>query len=257
MKCMFVFTIFVIFTQSAFALDCNTLTDNGECQAGCEWNETSHTCDKCPRGTYSTGGESQCADCYIPNDASLTGEDPGTVDEYSCPWTLTCGENAYFDKESGQCTSCGEHYTSIYHDNGGFTMTFNGTGQEEFNILAEQYSHDNVCEPNVKQITLDPGTKFNTDPNNLWPGTEDFYPPKKVYYKYDTGFRMDDSAENLWNNYLPDNALQPTNDLKTFLGYAENASMCSDGKLVFDSNAITMIYATFLHPWLRVGKITQ
>ena len=234
MKRMFVFTIFVIFTQSAFALDCGEPTTDG-CPAGCELS-TYNECIECPLGTYGTGGKSQCADCYKPNDASWTGEEPGMVNEYSCPWTLTCSANAYFNKETGQCTSCGDNYTSIYHDNGGFTMTFNGDGQEKFNILAEQYSHDNVCEPNVERITLSPGTKFNTDDNNLWPGTTDVYYTKGVYYKYDTGFRMDNSAENLWDPYLPKDALQPTNHLKTFLGYAENASMCSTGKLVFDSN---------------------
>ena len=238
MKRMFVLPLFIIFTQNAFALDCKKI--DGSCPAGCGWNTYTSDCQECPLDTYSPGGESQCADCYIPNDASLTGENPGMVDEYSCPWTLTCGENAYFDKESGQCTSCGDNYTSIYHDKGGFTMEFRGTGQEEFNILAERYSHDNVCEPNVKRIQLSPGTQFNTDDNNLWPGTTEVYYTKGVYYKYDTGFRTDNSAIGSWVTKLPDNALQPTNHLKTFLGYAENASMCSDGKLVFDSNGNLM-----------------
>ena len=238
MKRMFVLPLFIIFTQNAFALDCKKI--DGSCPAGCGWNTYTSDCQECPLDTYSPGGESQCADCYIPNDASLTGENPGMVDEYSCPWTLTCGENAYFDKESGQCTSCGDNYTSIYHDKGGFTMEFRGTGQEEFNILAERYSHDNVCEPNVKRIQLSPGTQFNTDDNNLWPGTTEVYYTKGVYYKYDTGFRTDNSAIGSWVTKLPDNALQPTNDLKTFLGYAENASMCSTGKLVFDSNGNLM-----------------
>ena len=239
MKHALILSLCIIFTQNAFALDCTKIGDS--CPAGCGWYETTRSCIACPPGTYSTGGDMACADCYRPNEyADWTGEDPGKVDEYSCPWTLTCGENAYFDKESGQCTSCGDNYTSIYHDKGGFTMEFDGKGQEEFNILAERYSHDNVCEPNVERITLSPGTKFNTDDNNLWPGTTDVYYTKGVYYKYDTGFRMDDSAENLWNDYLPNNALQPTNYLKTFLGYAENANMCSAGKLVFDSNGNLM-----------------
>lgn len=237
MKHALILSLCIIFTQNAFALDCGEPTTDG-CPAGCELS-LDNKCLECPLGTYGTGGKSQCADCYKPNDASWTREDPympGMINEYSCPWTLTCDENAYFDKESGQCTSCGDNYTSIYHDIGGFTMEFDGTGQEEFNILAERYSHDNVCEPNVTQIKLSPGTQFNTDDNNLWPGTTEVYYTKGVYYKYDTGFRMDNSAIGSWNPILPNNALQPTNYLKTFLGYAENANMCSTGKLVFDSN---------------------
>ena len=239
MKHALILSLCIIFTQNAFALDCERSPDNG-CPAGCGWNTTTSLCDECPLDTYSTGGDMACADCYKPNGAKLTGEEPGMVDEYSCPWTLTCSANAYFDKESGQCTSCGDNYTSKYHDKGGFTMEFRGTGQEEFNRLAEQYSHDIVCEPNVKQIQLSPGTQFNTDDNNLWPGTTDVYYTQGVYYKYDTGFRMDNSAIGSWDPILPNNALQPTNYLKTFLGYAENASMCSTGKLVFDSNGNLM-----------------
>lgn len=239
MKRMFVLSLCIIFTQNAFALDCDMIGDS--CPAGCGYDNDTRYCIECPLGTYSTGGKSQCADCYRPNEgADWTGEEPGMVNEYSCPWTLTCSANAYFDKESGQCTSCGDNYTSIYHDKGGFTMEFRGTGQEEFNRLAEQYSRANVCEPNVKQIQLSPGTLFNTESNNLWPGTTDVYYTKGVYYKYDTGFRMDNSAIGSWDPKLPDNALQTTNHLKTFLGYAENASMCSTGKLVFDSNGNLM-----------------
>ena len=54
MKRMFVFTIFVIFTQSAFALDCGEPTTDG-CPAGCELS-TYNECIECPLGTYSTGG---------------------------------------------------------------------------------------------------------------------------------------------------------------------------------------------------------
>lgn len=235
MKRVLILAFFIIFTQNAFALDCE-LTDNG-CPAGCGYDKDLNECAECTVGTYSAGGYDACADCYRPNEgADWTGEEPGMVNEYSCPWTLTCSANAYFDKESGQCTSCGDNYTSIYHDKGGFTMEFRGTGQEEFNRLAEQYSHDIVCEPNVKQIQLSPGTQFNTDDNNLWPGTTEVYYTKGVYYKYDTGFRLDDSAIGSWNPILPDKALQPTDHLKQFFGYAENANMCSDGKLVFDSN---------------------
>ena len=236
MKRTFIFPLFIIFTSNAFALDCEMIDKEKGCPVGCVYDELSRACSECPAGTYGPGGYEPCADCYKPNDASWTGEEPGMVNEYSCPWTLTCSANAYFDKESGQCTSCGDNYTSIYHDKGGFTMEFRGTGQEEFNRLAEQYSHDIVCEPNVKQIQLSPGTQFNTDDNNLWPGTTEVYYTKGVYYKYDTGFRMDNSAIGSWNPILPNNALQPTNYLKTFLGYAENANLCSDGKLVFDSN---------------------
>ena len=94
----------------------------------------------------------------------------------------------------------------------------------------------------VKRINLYAGTKFNYNagPSDRWPGTSVGYFDKSVEYAVGIGFRMDDSAENLWNPYLPDNALQPTDHLKQFLGYAENANLCSDEKLVFDSNGNLM-----------------
>ena len=94
----------------------------------------------------------------------------------------------------------------------------------------------------VKRIKLYAGTKFNYNAaaKDRWPGTSNSYVDKSVEYAVGIGFRMDDSAENLWDPYLPKDALQPTNHLKTFLGYAENANLCSDGKLVFDSNGNLM-----------------
>ena len=78
----------------------------------------------------------------------------------------------------------------------------------------------------VKRINLYAGTKFNYNagPSDRWPGTSVSYFDKSVEYVVGIGFRMDDSAENLWNDYLPDKALQTTNYLKTFLGYAEDCS---------------------------------
>ena len=93
----------------------------------------------------------------------------------------------------------------------------------------------------VKRINLYAGTKFNykAGSSDRWPGTSVSYFDKSVEYVVGIGFRMDDSAD--WNDYLPDKALQTTEDhLKQFFGYAENASMCSDGKLVFDSNGNLM-----------------
>ena len=123
-----------------------------------------------------------------------------------------------------------------------------GCGYDEMNDACYECSageygpggHEPCVE--VKRIKLYAGTKFNYNAgsSDRWPGTSDSYFDKSVEYAVGIGFRMDDSAENLWNPYLPDNALQPTNDLKTFLGYAENASMCSTGKLVFDSNGNLM-----------------
>ena len=86
----------------------------------------------------------------------------------------------------------------------------------------------------VKRINLYAGTKFNYNAgsSDRWLGTSVSYFDKSVEYAVGIGFRMDDSAENLWNDYLPDKALQTTNYLKTFLGYAED---CSSGQ-VFNSD---------------------
>ena len=46
MKRMFVFTIFVILTQNAFALDCKRINDS--CPPGCGWNEALRYCAACP-----------------------------------------------------------------------------------------------------------------------------------------------------------------------------------------------------------------
>lgn len=123
-----------------------------------------------------------------------------------------------------------------------------GCGYDEMNDACYECSageygpggHEPCVE--VKRINLYAGTKFNYDAgsSDRWPGTSVSYFDKSVEYAVGIGFRMDDSAENLCNPYLPDKALQTTDHLKQFLGYAENASMCSDGKLVFDSNGNLM-----------------
>ena len=138
MKRMFVFTIFVIFTQSAFALDCGEPTTDG-CPAGCELS-TYNECIECPLGTYGPGGYEPCVE--------------------------------------------------------------------------------------VKRINLYAGTKFNYNagPSDRWPGTSVSYFDKSVEYAVGIGFRMDDSAENIWNDHLPDKALQTTDHLKQFFGYAEDCS---------------------------------
>ena len=139
MKRMFVFTIFVIFTQSAFALDCGEPTTDG-CPVGCGYDEENKFCYECSAGMYGPGGYEPCVE--------------------------------------------------------------------------------------VERINLYAGTKFNykAGSSDRWPGTSVSYFDKSVEYVVGIGFRMDDSAENLWNDYLPDKALQTTNYLKTFLGYAEDCS---------------------------------
>ena len=107
-----------------------------------------------------------------------------------------------------------------------------GCGYDEMNDACYECSageygpggHEPCVE--VKRIKLYAGTKFNYNAgsSDRWPGTSDSYFDKSVEYAVGIGFRMDDSAENLWNPYLPDNALQTTNYLKKFLGYAEDCS---------------------------------
>ena len=119
-----------------------------------------------------------------------------------------------------------------------------GCGYDEMNDACYECSageygpggHEPCAE--VKRINLYAGTKFNYNAaaKDWWPGTSNSYVDKSVEYAVGIGFRMDNSAIGSWNPILPNNALQPTNYLKTFLGYAENANLCSDGKLVFDSN---------------------
>ena len=107
-----------------------------------------------------------------------------------------------------------------------------GCGYDEMNDACYECSageygpggHEPCVE--VKRIKLYAGTKFNYNAgsSDRWPGTSDSYFDKSVEYAVGIGFRMDDSAENLWNDYLPDKALQTTNYLKKFLGYAEDCS---------------------------------
>ena len=76
----------------------------------------------------------------------------------------------------------------------------------------------------VKRIKLYAGTKFNYNagPSDRWPGTSVSYFDKSVEYVVGIGFRMDDSAD--WNDYLPVQALQTTDHLKQFFGYAKDCS---------------------------------
>ena len=140
MKRMFVFPIFIILTQNAFALECEIIDEKTGCPVGCGWNNDDAFCEPCSAGMYGPGGYEPCAE--------------------------------------------------------------------------------------VKRINLYAGTKFNYNAgsSDRWPGTSNSYVDKSVEYAVGIGFRMDDSAENLWNDYLPDKALQTTNYLKTFLGYAEDCS---------------------------------
>ena len=138
MKRMFVFPIFIILTQNAFALECEIIDEKTGCPVGCGWNNDDAFCEPCSAGMYGPGGYEPCVE--------------------------------------------------------------------------------------VERINLYAGTKFNykAGSSDRWPGTSVSYFDKSVEYVVGIGFRMDDSAD--WNDYLPVQALQPTNYLKTFLGYAEDCS---------------------------------
>ena len=148
MKRTFVFPIFIILTQNAFALDCKMIDEEKGCPVGCEYKTDFKYCEPCPAGTYGPGGYEPCAE--------------------------------------------------------------------------------------VKRINLYAGTKFNYNAaaKDLWPGTSNSYVDKSVEYAVGIGFRTDNSAENLWDDFLQDNVLQKTDHLKQFFGYSED---CSSGQ-VFNSD---------------------
>ena len=138
MKRAFVFPIFIILTQNAFALECEIIDDKTGCPVGCEWNNDDAFCEPCSAGMYGPGGYEPCVE--------------------------------------------------------------------------------------VERINLYAGTNYNAGSSDRWPGTSVSYFDKSVEYVVGIGFRMDDSAENLWDPYLPDKALQPTDHLKQFFGYAKDCS---------------------------------
>ena len=138
MKRAFVFPIFIILTQNAFALECEIIDDKTGCPVGCGWNNDDAFCEPCSAGMYGPGGYEPCVE--------------------------------------------------------------------------------------VERINLYAGTKFNykAGSSDRWPGTSVSYFDKSVEYVVGIGFRMDDSAD--WNDYLPVQALQTTDHLKQFFGYAKDCS---------------------------------
>ena len=232
MKRVLILAFFIIFTQNAFALDCE-LTDNG-CPAGCGLNGAGY-CDECPVGTYSAGGDDACAECKIPVGADFLDGYTGRTMETTCPWELNCEKHEYVDSADifQGCKSCGSGYNSRLET--GYTITYPGDGEglDEFAHEVNRHSKKMVCDPIAMELTLEPNTGFA---EHRWSGMPSGYETRTAYYKEGFGFSNSPDEDAEWNeNGLDSTLLQPSYAMKEFFGYSTSSTDCGDrAKLMFN-----------------------
>ena len=232
MKRVLIFPLFIIFTQSAFALDCRITADG--CPPGCGYNEAG-VCYECPVGTYSAGGYDACAECKIPIGADFLDGYTGRTMENTCPWELNCEKHEYVDAADifQGCKSCGSGYNSRLET--GYTITYPGDGEglDEFAHEVNRHSKKMVCDPIAMELTLEPNTGFA---ENRWSGMPSGYETRTAYYKEGFGFSNSPDENAEWNeNGLDSTLLQPSYAMKEFFGYSTDADDCGEpAKLMFN-----------------------
>ena len=235
MKRAFVFPIFIILTQNAFALECEIIDDKTGCPVGCGWNNEAGVCYECPVGTYSAGGYDACAECKIPIGADFLDGYTGRTGENTCPWELNCKKDEYVDSADifQGCKSCGPGYNSRLET--GYTITYqvDGVGLDEFAHEVNRHSKKMVCDPLAIKLRLEPNTGFA---RNRWPGMPSGYETRTAYYKEGFGFSNSPDENAEWNeNGLDSTLLQPSYAMKEFFGYSTDADDCGEpAKLMFN-----------------------
>ena len=232
MKRVLILAFFIIFTQSAFALDCGITADG--CPPGCGYNDTDY-CFECPVGTYSAGGYDACAECKIPVGADFLDGYTGRTMETTCPWELNCKKDEYVDSADifQGCKSCGPGYNSKLET--GYTITYPGDGEglDEFAHVVNRHSKKMVCDPIAIELTLEPNTGFA---ENRWSGMPSGYETRTAYYKEGLGFSNSPDEDAEWNeNGLDSTLLQPSYAMKEFFGYSTSSTDCGERtKLMFN-----------------------
>ncbi len=232
MKRGLILAFFIIFTQNAFALDCE-ITDNG-CPAGCGYDKGLNECSECVVGTYSAGGYDACAECKIPIGADFLDGYTGRTMETTCPWELNCEKDEYVDSADifQGCKSCGPGYNSRLET--GYTITYqvDGVGLDEFAHEVNRHSKKMVCDPLAIKLRLEPNTGFA---GNRWPGMPSGYETRIAYYKEGFGFSNSPDENAEWNeNGLDSTLLQPSYAMKEFFGYSTSSTDCGErAKLMF------------------------
>lgn len=234
MKRVLIFPFFIIFTQSAFALDCGITADG--CPPGCGYNDTDY-CFECSVGTYSAGGYDVCTECNKPDGATFLDGYTGRTGENTCPWELNCKKDQYVDSADifKGCISCGPGYNSKLET--GYTITHPGDveGFDEFVQAVNLHSKEMVCDPIAIELRLEPNTGFA---GNRWPGMPSGYETRTAYYKEGFGFSNSPDENAEWNeNGLDSTLLQPSYVMKEFFGYSTDADDCGErAKLMFKKN---------------------
>ena len=119
-KFTFVLFLTISFNGIAMGFECPTgatVTEQScNSTAGCVFKAGS--CQKCDNGEYRPGNDNKCYACDRPDGADPTG--PGTS-KNTCPWTLTCDANTYWDDT--KCTPCATNQESTSQE-----IKYNGDG---------------------------------------------------------------------------------------------------------------------------------
>lgn len=204
--------LYSTFSYAEQATDCTPI--DGKCPPGCEGN-ADMDCSFCSVGTYKGKDNESCIACSSPVGATFEqGENYKGYITDSCPWRISCNAGTYWD--GTKCASCYDGYTSD-------GKSFTGDGAD----YPEADTHDSFCYGKVYQLTLDKNTLLSGIPPQIR------YSNHTAYFKYGTGFSTSENAEN-WDPDLPESVLQPSNEVKKFLGY-RTAKKASGSLQVFDN----------------------
>ena len=74
---------------------CGNPDEDNNCGPGCYYSTDLKKCEICGSGTYNDGTSASCKSCTKPNDAQW--EESAGHTTNSCPWTLKCEANQYWD----------------------------------------------------------------------------------------------------------------------------------------------------------------
>lgn len=166
---------------------CGNPDEDNNCGPGCYYSTDLKKCEICGSGTYNDGTSASCKSCTKPNDAQW--EESAGHTTNSCPWTLECEANQYWD--GSRCVSC---------------PRYNSSDGAILEGLGEEYPEPNsdICEPTVFTLTLE---------KNLTNFAES---SKEAYVKYGVGFSKNKNGP--WDKKGP--GVKPDfNWWQDFVGY--------------------------------------
>lgn len=212
--------------------ECGVATTQGECPAGCYWNDT-YGCRVCEAGTYNeASGQDSCKKCSVPKGGELTDERTGLTTN-SCTWTVSCAAGHYWESTGDDfgCAMCSAGYSgsnAIEEISGsGLNPDVGGDTDAVLNWI-KSHGEEEWCTPKIITLDLQKNTAML-----VWGSAK--YEDKIAYAKYNNGFAMSQDSDE-WSANLPTDALQPNRPVKQFMGYFDQ-DKCG-GDMYFNAGGV-------------------